>query len=68
MPADTAISKRSAQAGLAAAIVLLIACLIVLILGGREARAADRPEVAPRLSAPASDIPASRNPASSVLS
>ena len=33
-------SRRSAQAGLLAAILLFVACLVVLILGSRDVKAA----------------------------
>lgn len=56
MPTNTAASKRSAQAGLAAAVLLLIACLIVLILGAREARAADQSDAPPHLSSPSQSL------------
>ena len=55
-------SRRSAQAGLLAAILLFVACLIVLILGSRDVKAA--PPDTRSISAPAllASPPARRNP------
>ena len=39
--ASKPVSKRTAQFGLAAAVLLFVACLAVLILGARNASAAD---------------------------